>query len=131
MAITAILPVMVFAWFYGRNLGIILGLATVPANYILALIMGLPWWEKIFMLGAGVPGTVGCIIMGIIIGHMRDLFMKTNMEIADRKETEKEILKHQDRLNDQTLELQTQNKKLGEEIVQTEQLAEEINKTVV
>jgi len=129
MAITAILPVLVFSWFYGRNTGIILGLATVPANYIMALILGLPWWDKIFMQGAGVPGTMGCIIMGMIIGHMRDLVMKTNMEIADRKQTEKEILKHQDRLKEQTLELQTQNKKLEEEIIQTEQLAEEIHKT--
>ena len=81
------------------------------------------------MLGAGVPGTMGCIIMGMIIGQMRDLAMKTNMEIAEREQTEKEILKHQDRLNEQTLELQTQNKKLEGKIVQTERLAEEINKT--
>jgi PAS domain-containing protein len=123
MAITAILPVIVFSWFYGKNIGIAAGIATLPANFIMALIFGLPWWDKIFMRGAGIAGTVGCVFMGLIIGYMRDLSMKTRKEISARNQAENKIKKHQNQLNEQSFELQKKNKNLEEEIFQIEQLA--------
>lgn len=129
MAITVILPVPIFAWFYGRNIGVFVGAATLPANFIMALITGMPWWEKIFSRGAGVFGTIGCILMGLVVGYMRDLTRKTNLEIANRKRTEEKIRKHQDQMNEQAHELQKKNQKLKDEIVKTEQMAIEINKT--
>jgi len=128
MAITAVLPVIVFSWGYGKNIGIAAGLSTLPANFMMALIFGLPWWDKVFMRGNGIAGTVGCVFMGLIIGHMRDLSMKTSKEISTRKQAESKIKKHQNQLNEQSLELQKKNKKLEEEISQIEQLAINANK---
>ena len=128
MAITAILPVIVFSWFYGKNIGIAAGIATLPANFMMAIIFGLPWWDKIFMRGAGIAGTVGCVFMGLIIGYQRDLSMKTRKEISVRKQAENKIKKHQNQLNEQSLELQKKNKNLEEEIFQIEQLAINANK---
>ena len=128
MAITAILPVMVFSWVYGKNIGAAVGIATLPANFMMAIIFGLPWWDKIFMRGAGIAGTAGCVFMGLIIGHLRDLSMKTSKEILVRKQAENTIKKHQKQLNEQSLELQNKNKKLEEEISQIEQLEINANK---
>ncbi len=128
MAITAVLPVIVFSWGYGKNIGIAAGLSTLPANFMMALIFGLPWWDKVFMRGHGIAGTVACVFMGLIIGHMRDLSMKTSKEISTRKQAESKIKKHQNQLNEQSLELQKKNKKLEEEISQIEQLAINANK---
>jgi PAS domain S-box-containing protein len=123
MAITAVLPVIVFSWIYGKNIGIVAGLSTLPANFMMAIIFGLPWWDKVFMRGAGIAGTAGCVFMGLIIGHMRDLSMNTSKEILVRNQAENKIKKHQNQLNEQSFELQKKNKNLEEEIFQIEQLA--------
>ena len=123
MAITVVLPVIVFSWVYGKYVGMAVGLSTVPANFIMALIFALPWWDKIFMRGAGIAGTVGCAFMGLIIGHLRDLSLKTNKEISVREQAEDKIKEYQKQLNEQSLELQKKNKKLEKEIFQIEKLS--------
>ena len=111
MAITVILPVIVFSWFYGKNIGIVAGLLTLPTNFMMATIFGLPWWDKVFMRGAGIAGTLGCVSMGLLVGYMRDLSMKTSKEISTRKQAENRVKRHQNQLNEQSFQLQKKNKK--------------------
>ena len=129
MAITAIIPVIIFAWFYGSYIGILAGAATMPANFVMALIAGIPWWEKVFMRSAGIFGTICCMGLGLLVGYMRDLAMKTNREIADRKNAEARIRSQQDRLNEQARELELKNQTLETEIAKTEQVVNEADKT--
>ncbi len=128
MAITVILPVITFSWFYGKNIGIAAGLLSLPTNFMMAIIFGLPWWDKVFMRGAGIVGTLGCVSMGLLVGYLRDLSLKASFEISTRKQAENRVKRHQNQLNEQSFMLQRKNKKLKEEIFQIEQLAINANK---
>ena len=99
MAITVVLVVIAVAWCFGLKAGICAGVLTMPLNYFMSVVAGLPWWELVFMHGAGVSGTAGCILMGAIVGGMRDLTVKINMEISERKQAEGKIRQQRDQLD--------------------------------
>ncbi len=129
MAITVIIPVIVVGWMFGMVPGILAGVLTLPANFFMAVVLGIPWWGRVFLGASGVSGTVGCILIGALVGRMSDLAIRINLEIFERKRAE-DMLSHQrDRLDIQAKELQEKNTKVSEEIDQRKQAAEELNKT--
>ncbi len=129
MAISVVPVVIVTAWFFGLKAGMYAGLLTLPANFIMALLTGLPWWELVFMRGAGILGTIFTTSVGAIVGGMQDLAAKTNREICERKQAEKAYLQQRDLLQQQSQELEQKNIEIEERVRHRKQAAEELKKT--
>jgi len=100
MTITVIIPVVVSGWLFGLVPGICAGVLTVPLNLFMALIVGVSWWDQAFGGGAGIVGTVGCILVGTVVGWIRDLTLKINTELSDRKRAEAQIKQQHDELEE-------------------------------
>ncbi len=99
MAITAIIPVVFIGWFYGLLPGIWAGVLTLPANFLMSLVLGITWWNKVFMGWAGIFGTIACIVMGAFVGRMRDMAAEIENEVERKKVAEKEIEQQKDKLS--------------------------------
>ena len=70
MAIPVIIPVVAFGWLFGMRVGLCAGVLSLPANYLMSVALGIPWWEVVFTKGSGFAGTLGCIIVGTIVGWL-------------------------------------------------------------
>ena len=104
MAISAIIPVIVVGWLYGRVPGICAGILSFPINIFMYVLFGANWLEGMILGGGGIPGTIGLILIGAAIGHMSSLSIQ--------------LKKHRDKLDElvkrKTEELQASNTKLKE-----------------
>jgi signal transduction histidine kinase len=85
IAMFALLPVLVCAWYWGLWAGISAGVLSALLNVLLFHLEGAscsqPFFSKSF-----IPGHIAQIIMGGIVGHMSDLRVrleKANVEISD------------------------------------------------
>lgn len=99
MAISAGIPVVFFGWLYGFVPGILAGALTLPANFVMSLLFGIHWWEKVFMAGAGVSGTIACVVLGGVVGRMHDLAVNVEKEVERKTQAEREIQEKQQQLN--------------------------------
>lgn len=106
MAISATIPVIVVGWFYGLMPGICAGILSYPVNILMYFLFGAEGVEGMVVGGGGISGTFALILIGAIIGRIRDL--------------SSQLKNHRDRLDElvqlQTDELQKSNKKLTLEI---------------
>ena len=104
MAISAIIPVIVVGWLYGRVPGICAGVLSYPINIFMYVLFGVSWLEGMMLGGGCIPGTIGLILIGAAIGHMSSLSIQ--------------LKKHRDKLDElvkrKTEELQASNTKLKE-----------------
>jgi len=73
MAISAIIPVIVVGWLYGRVPGICAGILSFPINIIMYVLFGSGWSEGMTLGGESIPGSIGLILIGAAIGHMSNL----------------------------------------------------------
>src|SRR5687767_2967466 len=72
-AALAILPVAVIAWLGGTRVGVLAGLLSFPVNTLLLNLVeprAFPW-EIIFQSGGG-PGSLTIVLIGLIVGILRD-----------------------------------------------------------
>src|SRR4030042_6739880 len=75
MAISAFIPVIVVAWHYGLVPGIWIAVLSFPVNLLMYDLIGANWIDNMMLSGGGIPGTCGLILIGIVVGRIRDLNM--------------------------------------------------------
>jgi len=104
MAISATIPIITVGWYYGLVPGVVAGLLSYPVNILMYILFGAGWLEGMVLSGGGIPGTLALILIGAIIGRIRDL--------------SRQLKKHHDKLDElvtlKTEELQVSNKTLSE-----------------
>ncbi len=119
MAISATIPVIVVGWFYGFMPGICAGVLSYPVNIIMYILFGAGWLEGMIVGGGGIPGTCALILIGAIIGRMRDL----STQLKNHRDKLDELVKRR------TEELQKSNIMLEEENNQRKLSDEKLQET--
>ena len=117
MAILAVIPVAVAAWMYGALPGCIAALLSIPFNIIMSELVGFDWYQKSVTAGGGIPGSIGIILVGYIIGRTSDLSRRLNRELFEKERIEHELALHRQSLEkmveEKTVELSASNKELA------------------
>lgn len=85
MAISAIIPIIAMGWFYGMVPGVCAGMLSFPINILMYQLFGISWLEGILLNGGGILGTLALILLGAVIGRVRDLSiqLKNNRDKLD------------------------------------------------
>jgi PAS domain S-box-containing protein len=73
MAISAIVPIIAVGWFYGQKSGIYAGIFSFPVNILMYHVFETSPTEEIMLNGRGILGTFSLILIGAVIGRVRDL----------------------------------------------------------
>ncbi len=94
MAMLAIIPVAAAAWMYGSLPGCIAALLSIPLNIIMSELVGFDWYQKNILAGGGLPGTIGIIFIGYIIGRTSDLSRRVKQELCEKEQVEHELELH-------------------------------------
>ena len=104
MAISAIVPIIAVGWFYGRKPGIYAAVFSFPINILMYQAFETSPMEGIMLNGGGILGTFSLILIGAVIGRVRDLSIQ--------------LKKHHDKLDElvksKTAELNLSNQTLTE-----------------
>jgi len=115
MAISAIIPVAAAAWLFGMVPGIWAGIISLPLNILVCISLDVSdWWTKVIVQG-GIPGTVALILIGAIIGRVRDLSVRLKHNIRE--------------LNDTAADLAAANSRLAEEVHERSRALDELRAT--
>ena len=93
--ITAFVPVVVTAWYAGKVLGALTGVATVPVTAVLMAWLpgGMQWFSSAALLGAG-----AMVLVGALLGYMRELDARHEAEIEVRHGVEASLRERDARL---------------------------------
>jgi PAS domain S-box-containing protein len=85
MAISAIIPIIAVGWLYGMVPGIFAGMLSFPINIFMYQLFGISWLEGFLLNGGGILGTLALILLGAVIGRVRDLSiqLKNNRDKLD------------------------------------------------
>ncbi len=86
-------PIILYARRWGAAAGIISGLLTVPLNTVLLMLLREGDFTILFRNWASAMGSLLVIMIGGVVGHLRDLFGKLSNELAERKRAEGELQK--------------------------------------
>lgn len=84
----AVLPVVVAAWLWGLRAGLIAGGLGTLLNTVLANLAGRPGWDAVIGTPGGALGAVALVLIGMVIGRLRDLEERAHREIAERVRAE-------------------------------------------
>lgn len=87
--ISAMLPVGVAGWFYGLRIGMWVGFCSLFINILMFAILGLEIWKSFILHGAWLPGTLGLIAEGGMIGWLRSL----SLELRAHRDRLEEMVK--------------------------------------
>ena len=98
MGVVAVIPVVVVAWLYGCVPGIVAAVLTLPLNILLSEYLGVEWMERMILKGASIPGTIALMLMGGVVGRLRDLNIRVKGELSHRKRAEEALKKAHDEL---------------------------------
>ncbi len=126
MSISGLIPVVVIGWLFGLWPGILTGVLSLPANVALRLLVGAGLTDEGYTLGTSIIGTVAIVLIGAIVGRMRDLTVRFRTELAERKRAEDEVKRHHKRLAKQTEQLQGINRRLETESDGRRRIVEEM-----
>ncbi|PKB71347.1 MAG: hypothetical protein BZY87_05690 [SAR202 cluster bacterium Io17-Chloro-G6] len=84
------IPVLMTAWMFGLRGGVAAGLASFPVNLILVVMFssqsGTDW-----MFSGGIPGTIAELVVGTLVGRLRDVGYRLFEQGRKQKETDEEI----------------------------------------
>jgi len=84
------LPVLLTAWMFGLRGGITAGITSFPLNLILVVAFssqsGTDW-----MFSGGIPGATAELLVGALVGRLRDVDNRLSGEVRKLKEAEDEI----------------------------------------
>lgn len=85
-----IVPVLAAGWLFGLWPAVIVGFASLPVNAFMLILVGADWRTQILGGGAlaGAPATV---IIGAVVGWMRDLSIRLRTTIAEKILAEEEL----------------------------------------
>lgn len=92
----AIFPVVILGWLFGSWGGLLAGLLSVPLNAVLLQAVHLPGW--IILRGEdGVEGSALVIVVGCVIGLLRDLGVRLDRHLTDWRRAERALRDTEDR----------------------------------
>jgi signal transduction histidine kinase len=80
------LPVVVTGWLWGRRAGTLAGVLAFPLNVLLVTSGGDSGWNT--LAGRGLPSTLLIVLVGAVVGQIRDLAEEIKRELAERKQAE-------------------------------------------
>ena len=112
MAMMAIIPVITASWLYGLLPGVSIAILTLPLTYLLYTLNSMsPVSDESLIFG-----TAGLIVVGIVVGRMRNISQLLKLEVFERNKVEKTLEEHRDGLEiailEKTEDLKNTNEKL-------------------
>jgi signal transduction histidine kinase len=128
VAALALIPVAAVGWLWGMRAGLLAGLMALPLHVLLlALTMGEAWDV---MIRGGLPGSVALVLIGAVVGRLRDLGERASRELGERRRAEEELRTAFDelelRIHNRTMELARANRVLETEISERVRAEEEL-----
>jgi two-component system, cell cycle sensor histidine kinase and response regulator CckA len=119
LPIFAVIPVIVIAWLYGSIPGVIASMLFIPVNMLMLTLVGISWVDNMLKTGGGISGTVGFIVIAVIVGRLSDLGQRLSKELHEKQIIEEELKLHRESLeqlvNNKTRELQKAFSKIEED----------------
>ncbi len=91
------LPVVVIGGLFGMWAGLLTGLLALPLSALLVTLAGGVGWDVVLR---GLPGFFLLILVGAVVGRLRDLRERAKWELAERQRVEEELRKHRDHLEE-------------------------------
>jgi len=88
MATAAVIPVIIIGLLYGLKAGITASLLSFPVNIIMYELFGKGGLEDMLLKGGGIPGTLNLILIGAVVGYVKDLSSRLRRELNERKKVE-------------------------------------------
>jgi PAS domain S-box-containing protein len=92
----AIFPVVVLGWLFGAWGGLLAGLLSVPLNAYLLQFVHEPGWA-IVMGSGGAEGSALVIVVGCVIGLLRDLGARLDRHLTEWRRAERALRETEDR----------------------------------
>jgi PAS domain S-box-containing protein len=92
----ALFPVVILGWLFGAWGGLLAGVLSVPLNAFLLVIVGEPGWELVVESG-GVEGSALVVVVGSVIGLLRDLGLRLDRHLTDWRRAERALRETEDR----------------------------------
>lgn len=92
----ALFPVVVIGWLFGAWGGLLAGLASVPLNAFLLVLAGEPGWQ-IVLAGDGLEGSALLVVVGAVIGLLRDLGVRLDRNLTEWRKAERGLREAEDR----------------------------------
>ena len=86
VATLSILPVVAMGWLFGMRAGLLASLLTFPLNVLLMTLAGGASGDM--MNRAGLTGSILLVLIGAVVGRLRDLGERVKRELAERKRAE-------------------------------------------
>jgi len=115
---SVMLPVVVIGWFFGKLAGISAGVLSLPAVICCQALFAPEEWSHFLRHGPALAGTGTCMVVGAVVGLLRDLGLQLKRELYERERDEREIGAHQQRLDAQARELRYKNETLKQNIAE-------------
>lgn len=92
----ALFPVVILAWLFGAWVGLLAGVLSVPVNALLLAAVGEPGWALV-MQSAGGEGSALVVVVGSVIGLLRDLALRLDRHLTEWRRAERALRDSQDR----------------------------------
>ena len=108
----AILPVVVMGWLFGTWAGLSASLLVFPLAVLLISLAGGPAWNTM-STGGGLLGSVLLVLIGAVVGRLRDLGELARRELIGRKRAEQELHRSLEELLASEEALQQRNRELA------------------
>ena len=84
----ATIPVIVTGWLFGTWAGVLASLLALPLNMLLLILAGEASWGVMIR---ALPGSAILVLVGAVVGRLRDLGEQVKRELTERKLAEEEI----------------------------------------
>ena len=92
----SIFPVVILGWLFGSWGGLLSGVLVVPLNAMLLGFVGEPGWQIVVGAG-GAEGSGLVIVVGSVIGLLRDLGVRLDRHLTDWRRAERALRETEDR----------------------------------
>lgn len=91
VVILSMLPVIMVAWQYGLMAGFLTGLLFFPFNTLLLNLIARPGWDVLIRESGTLMGSFLLLVIGIVVGSMRDMNEEQKRMSLERKRAEEKI----------------------------------------
>lgn len=92
----AIFPVVIIGWLFGAWGGLLAGVLSAPLNALLLSAQGEAGWQLIGLSGGG-EGSALVVVVGSVIGLLRDLGVRLDRHLTDWRRAERALRETEDR----------------------------------